>query len=135
MPPARWINLELRDSTGAPLSARSYVLTFPDDSRRQGNLDSEGRLHEKLPEGVERASLDVAQRRLELELSGLAAADTIEGAQERLNHLHYFVGETDGELGSFTSKAIERFQRDHELDPTGELDSATAERLREEHGA
>lgn len=131
----RWLNLELRDSTGAPLSARSYALTLPDGTRREGTLDPEGRLHESVPAGAERLLLTVAERCLELDVVGLPAADTVEGVQERLNHLNYFVGKVDGELGRFTRTAIERFQRDHGLPATGELDDATAARLRGEHGA
>lgn len=131
----RWLNLELRDSTGAPLSARSYALLLPDGSRREGTLDPEGRLHERVPAGVERLSLQVAERRIELDVAGLPAADTVEGMQERLNHLNYFVGKIDGELGHFTATALERFQRDHGLPVTGRLDDATAARLRGEHGS
>ncbi|MCA9653569.1 MAG: peptidoglycan-binding protein [Myxococcales bacterium] len=135
MAPARWLNLELKDSTGSPLSFRSYVLTLPDGSRREGSLDHEGYLHEEIPPGVEGASLLVAERRFELDMSALPEADTVEGVQERLNHLNYFVGRTDGELGRFTRMAVERFQRDHGLEVTGRVDAATAERLRQEHGA
>ena len=39
------------------------------------------------------------------------------------------------ELGRFTRMAVERFQRDHGLEVTGRVDAATAERLRQEHGA
>ena len=134
-PPACWLNLELRDSTGAPLSDRSYLLTLPDGTRREGTLDAEGCLHEPVPAGVERLELQVAERCLQLDVVGLPAAESVEGVQERLNHLNYFVGKVDGELGRFTQTAIERFQRDKGLRRTGQLDEATAAALREEHGS
>lgn len=130
----RWLNLELRDSVGEPLRDRSYALTLPDGTRREGTLDSHGRLHERVPDGVQRLQLHVAERCLELDVVGLPAADTVLGMQERLNHLNYFVGKVDGELGRFTAMALQRFQRDHDLPPTGALDDATAGRLRGEHG-
>lgn len=131
----RWLNLELRDSTGAPLGARPYVLTLPDGTRREGTLDPEGRLHERVPGDATRLQLDVAHRRFELETTGLPAAGSTQGAQERLNHLHYFVGEVDAQAGRFTTGALERFQRDHGLPVTGTLDEATARTLQEVHGS
>ena len=131
----RWLNLELRDSTGAPLAGRPYALTLADGSSREGTLDQDGCLSELLPQGCDRVTLLVAQRRIELDLGGLPPCDSILGAQERLNHLHYSVGEPDGVLGSLTIAALRRFQRDHGLVETGVLDAPTIERLREEHGS
>jgi hypothetical protein len=132
---ARWLNLELRDSTGAPLADREYVLILPDGSRREGRLDGAGYLHEPVPADATQLLLDVAERRITLDVAGMPAHDSVEGAQERLNHLNYFVGDVDGKLGPFTRMAIERFQRDHDLPVTGVLDRETFERLRGEHGA
>jgi hypothetical protein len=135
MPSDRWLNLQLIDSTGEPLVNRPYVLTLPDGTRRDGALDREGRLHEQLPLGTERLRLDVAQRCFELEVTGLPPPSTIKGAQERLNQLNYFVGDVDGDLGGFTTQALERFQRDHGLQVSAKLDEATARMLREVHGS
>jgi hypothetical protein len=134
MPSVHWLNLELRDSTGAPLADRAYALTLPDGTRRHGKLDAEGRLHEPVSEVTGPLLLDVAERRLALDVE-MPAADTTQGAQERLNHLNYFAGKVDCELGRFTKAALERFQRDHGLPITGVLDDATAVCLREAHGA
>lgn len=130
----RWLNLELRDSTGAPLSDRAYALTLPDGTRREGTLDADGCLHEPVSGDAGPLWLEVAERRIALDVAGLPAHDSIEGVQERLNHLNYFVGNVDGDLGRFTKTAVERFQRDHGLTATGELDAATCARLRGEHG-
>lgn len=134
MASARWLNLELRDSTGAPLTERAYALVLPDGTRREGTLDAAGCLHEPVPDDARQLWLEVAERRITLDVAGMPAHDTVEGAQERLNHLNYFVGNVDGDHGRFTRLAIERFQRDHGLAITGELDEATCERLRGEHG-
>lgn len=130
----RWLNLELRDSTGAPLGERPYVLTLADGTQREGTLDRQGRLHEPVPRDTERLRLTVAERCFELTV-GLPPADSVEGAQERLNHLNYFVGQVDGDAGRFTAGALERFQRDQGLPVTGQLDAATARALREVHGS
>ncbi len=134
MAPSRWLNLELRDSRGAPMAGRPYALTLPDGSVREGTLDDEGRLHERVPPLTERLLLDVAQRRFELDIAGLPEASTVEGAQSRLNQLNYFVGDVDGSLGPKTASALQRFQRDQALPVTGDLDGATAVALEREHG-
>lgn len=135
MASGRWLNLELRDSTGAPLAERAYALVLPDGTRREGTLDASGCLHEPVPADVRQLWLDVAERRIALDVTGMPAPETVEGAQERLNHMNYFVGDVDGDPGRFTRTAVMRFQRDHGLPVTGELDEATRERVRREHGA
>lgn len=133
--PGRWLNLELRDSTGAPLAGRPYALTLADGSRRVGTLDHTGCLFEVIPADCDRIVLHVAQRVLELDVGAMPASNSLHGAQERLNHLHYFVGTPDGVLGPLTDAALRRFQRDHGLAVTGMLDPATVGRLLEEHGS
>lgn len=138
MAPPRWINLRLCDSKRNPLADRRYALVLPDGTRRQGHVDAEGFVRESVPAEVESAQLLIADRCFELELSGLPAADTVEGAQQRLNHLNYFTGTPDGELGPFTERAIRRFQatfRDAAEACTGKLDAETIERLTQEYGA
>jgi hypothetical protein len=135
MASGRWLNLELRDSTGAPLAERAYALVLPDGTVREGTLDADGCLHEPVPADVRQLWLDVAERRITLDVTGMPAPETVEGTQERLNHMNYFVGDVDGEDGPFTRTAVMRFQRDHDLPVTGELDEATRERVRREHGA
>jgi hypothetical protein len=130
-----WLNLELRDSTGAPLAGRPYALTLADGSNREGTLDEHGCLSERLPLDCDRVTLLVAHRRIELDLCGLPRCESLLGAQERLNHLHYSAGDPDGMLGSLTIAALRRFQRDHGLPASGVLDRATVERLRQEHGS
>ena len=53
----------------------------------------------------------------------------IHQVQKRLDHLGYQPGPRDGRMGPQTRKAIERFQRDHGLPPTGQLDRQTLQRL------
>lgn len=64
-------------------------------------------------------------------LRRLDPASTISGAQGRLRHLGYSVGEPTGELDPRTADALRAFQTDKGLDVTGELDDATQAKLRE----
>lgn len=130
----RWLNLELVDSSGEPLAERDYELAFDGGAPEAGKLDGSGRLSREAPDGAARATLVVAHRRLVLSLAGLPDAQTVEGVQERLNRLNYFVGNVDGVLGHFTAGALRRFQEAHDLDVTGELNPSTIEALRREAG-
>lgn len=133
--PERWLNLVLADSTGAPLGGREYALSFDGAAEQRGVLDGDGRLRVVVPAGARQGSLVVAFRRFALALDALPPAHTVAGAQERLNHLHVYSGPVDGELGPMTRSAIERFQRQQRLPPTGALDDETVACLVRAHGS
>lgn len=58
------------------------------------------------------------------------AQDTdVEKAQRLLNALGFDAGKADGVLGPRTHRAIEAYQRSHNLPPTGELDEVTLSAL------
>lgn len=135
MSAARWLNLDLVDSTGALLSDRDYTLSFDGGEPLVGRLDERGRLSVPVPPQAKRAALVIATRRLELALEGMPPADSVAGAQERLNHLNFACGEVDGDLGPVTSAALKGFQAQCALPQTGQLDQRTAARLHEEHGS
>ncbi len=75
------------------------------------------------------------ERRVEFtfNLGGLDPENTISGAQARLTKLGYYADEIDDDLGDQTRSALRLFQADQELDVTGELDDATASKLKELH--
>jgi len=51
--------------------------------------------------------------------------------QTSLKELGYYTGEVDGLYGRNTSKAIKKFQKDNDLDASGDIDSGTEDRLNE----
>jgi localization factor PodJL len=53
--------------------------------------------------------------------------------QARLRNLGYDPGPTEGRLGPETAAAIEAFQRDRGIAPTGEIDEALLSALRSGH--
>ncbi len=59
--------------------------------------------------------------------------DTIAGVQDRLNNLGYDCGDEQGEIGPETKAALQAFQSDFGLTPTGEIDDATRRILQQEH--
>ena len=59
----------------------------------------------------------------------------VAGAQIRLKNLGYYQGAGKGEIDSETRTALSRFQTDHEIEPTGQLDEATKAALVDRHGS
>ncbi|MCA9546429.1 MAG: peptidoglycan-binding protein [Myxococcales bacterium] len=130
----RFLNLILKDSTGAPLSGRPFTLRLPDGTEQVGETDVRGRLSAAVPADAQTAELTVAWRTFALRLDALEPVTTVAGAQARLNHLNFPSGPVDGDLGPITSAALTAFQRAHELPATGTLDAATTARLGEAYG-
>ena len=67
--------------------------------------------------------------------AGLRDVDSVRWAQDLLYRAGYYEGEFTERLDPPTSAALELFQKDYLLDPTGALDPATVqalERLEEE---
>jgi len=74
------------------------------------------------------------QRKIRLLVGGLEPPNTIRGQQARLNNLGYFAGFTDDHTVQLTW-AIEEFQLEHGLKPTGKTDDpATFNKLAHVHG-
>lgn len=100
---------------------------------REGTTDGQGLLITQVPATATSARLWLEpdterERYLGLDIGHLHPADEPTGLQHRLGNLGYLTDDEDDAL----PRAIRGFQRDADLDVTGELDPATAERLREE---
>ena len=69
-----------------------------------------------------------------LEMAHLDPPDTVEGVQDRLSNLGYYIpDEEKGEPGEYTREALEEFQAAHLLEVTGEIDEPTRDLLVELH--
>ena len=71
---------------------------------------------------------------MDIRVGGLDPATSPTGVQARLSHLGLQPGRVDGDIGPRTRDAIRRFQQQHDLEPHGEIDDATRDRLAQEHG-
>lgn len=130
----RWLNLTLRDSTGATLNARPWTITWSDGHTEPGATDAHGRLQVRVRSGATWADLTVAWRRFRLRLDALEPIETVVGLQARLNNLNFHAGPEDGVLGPRTAAAIRGFQRAHHCPETGEMTPETLHALHAAYG-
>jgi N-acetylmuramoyl-L-alanine amidase len=124
---------------GQPRSSKPYVLTLDDGSEREGVTDAEGHLVEQVPVSARRATVHIAlpdfgSEEYVLHLGQLDPVDGPRGLQQRLRNLG-FDCPNSGELDEETQHVLALFKEREGLNPTGELDAATLQKLEEAHGA
>lgn len=108
----------------------------------EGTLDGDGALELTVP--VDTPFIDVELRpedeppmRFRLDVGHLDPADDPGGVAQRLRHLGYdwdAGGAADG-LGEEGARLLAGFQKKHGLDPTGQIDDAVRDKLRDVHGS
>ncbi|MBZ4419189.1 peptidoglycan-binding protein [Myxococcus sp. RHSTA-1-4] len=136
--PGRYLRFALTDAEGAPLSGRSYLLTFEQEVI-EGNTDDAGCLEEMVPFSVSQVELECEGQCWELELGTLRPMkdtpdDGVSGAEARLINLGYVL-EPTGRMTLELRSAIRAFQHQSGLEVTGRLDAETLRKLEELHGS
>jgi Putative peptidoglycan binding domain len=117
-----------------PRRNEKYILTV-DGIEIKGTTDNEGILEHYIPAQARQGELVIGEDefRLTLQFGYLDPLNEISGIQKRLANMGYDCGEPDGTLNEATKQALIEFQRDNELERTGELDAATKDKLLEVH--
>ena len=133
------LRVALLDGAGQPLRNTAYAIVA-DGSRTPGTTDGSGMLRAALPLRVSSVELEIAGRRLELQLGELnpigdLARNDATGVQQRLRNLGYDPGPIDGACGPRTAAAIRMFQSEHDLPVDGNPARATLDKLIEIHGS
>ena len=117
--------LELRRANGAELPSI------------EGETRADGFIDVPIPPDADKGTLRIREgekaRAVETQLGRLLPSSTVNGAQRRLHNLAYYRGADDGQLNADTKRALEEFQLDYGLKPTGELDDETADLLAKVH--
>lgn len=101
---------------------------------RSGVTDADGRLEEWVPAQATRARLVLPDRVYVLAIGHLEPVDTQAGAWARLVNLGYLRSD-DAETPRAFRNMLRDFQMINGLEPTGDLDETTQQRLREAHGS
>ena len=112
-----------------------YTLQIGAESR-EGKTDGNGELKENISPVATEAQLFIGKERRELKLSlgELDPLTEVSGIQARLANLGFDPGPVDGELGPRTQAALQDFQEQHDLEPTGAVDDKTIAALKDRHG-
>lgn len=120
---------------GEPLSGIACKVDL-EGTRVEGTTDGQGMLEIALPRKATRATLTLAGRtdEITLLLGNLDPVTEVTGQQWRLRNLGFYDGDADGKGGDALRGALADFQQTHGLDPTGGADTATLQRLVEDHG-
>ncbi len=69
-----------------------------------------------------------------LAIGHLDPLEEVSGVQGALTNLGYYWAPIDGREGSETTEAVKAFQKSAGVEPTGVIDDALREKLRQEHG-
>ncbi|PSB20965.1 hypothetical protein C7B65_06055 [Phormidesmis priestleyi ULC007] len=150
--PGRILTLRLIDDRGQPVKNASYRLQAA-DKEFTGSTNVQGILQQRIPSNAITGKLlldsKLFHRRnlqtgelvidiwsIDLQLQDLDPPNKVTGAKARLNNLGLFAGiQVNSNLDDQTKRALQRFQTLHGIEPTGNLDSATQQKLREQYGS
>lgn len=118
-----------------PLSGCSYVLVLEGAEAGEGTVGNDGVIRVPMApgtrEGELRVQVDSVERVYPLLFGELDPPQTTSGALGRLQNLGYTAADDEDAF----SLGLKRFQKDHQLTDSGELDDATAAKLVEIHGS
>jgi N-acetylmuramoyl-L-alanine amidase len=103
---------------------------------QEGTLDGDGQLEARIEPGAKKAQVLLGDPPEEHQflLGHLPPVTEIAGVHARLRNLCYSVGAKADQLTEELREALLRFQRDQEIEETGEPDEATQQKLVEVHG-
>ncbi len=117
---------------GKPRANEDYIIEIEGDQIK-GKTDGEGLIEHFIPAAARSAKLILRNGKdvFPIKIGDLNPLEEPSGIQQRLNNLGFSCGSEDGEIGERTKEALKKFQAEHKLDATGELDSSTKSKLKE----
>jgi hypothetical protein len=128
------LHLVIRDERDEPRAGLRYVLTV-DGHTREGTTGDDGSVNESIDPGAKAGELRIFDNEIEeyyqLQLGHLDPLTEESGIRMRLTNLGIDCGDTDDSL----RQAIMDFQRQRDLDVTGEVDDDTRGKLKEVYGS
>ena len=129
-PPPKIFQLQLRDYNQTPLVGCPVSLTL-NGKRHESATDGLGLTRLRVCSQSE-GLLEAKGHKYQLKFVDSLSSDVAD-AQSMLNALGFNAGLLDGNLGRRTEDALKDFQRAHGLEPKGQLDQPTSDKLRSEH--
>jgi hypothetical protein len=133
--------VEAKVPSGPPVpdAGVKYSLYIDKVHITSSETDSDGRFSEEIPADAKTGKLVLNQgqaieRTINLNLGQMDPLDELQGACKRLFNLGYPCPINKNEYNDEIRFAIQCFQRDNELTVSGEMDSATTDKLKEVFG-
>jgi hypothetical protein len=130
------LRLQLLDGNHHPRANMAYKIVV-EGVASTGSTDDQGMVIHGIPPDAQWGVLEVKAgkktERYELRLGQVDPHDELQGVQQRLRNLGYPVGAPSGRMDEPTRTALRIFQAQHQLQSTGEPDTATLNKLREVH--
>ncbi len=122
-----------------PITDAPYVVKL-DGSFIEGRSDSEGLVEFPIPLDASEATITFYKGTddeisFDLGLGKMDSIDTVIGARKRLCNMGYRCASEGDELDSEMRDALRRFQAEHELETSGEIDEQTKGQLVDAHGS
>jgi len=129
------VNVRFMNTEDEALSNLDFELNYSgQDEEVSGTTDSEGKIDEELPPGMEIVTVDLEDRHLTFDMGWMDPADTVTGYANRLKNLGYFNHDIPEKKNMELYDALCRFQDENDLTITGNADTPTIDRLVELHG-
>lgn len=138
------VHLQLHDDAMNVLGDKKYLLVA-EGIKFEGTTSAQGGIELQVPQEAMSGQLTVwldaypegtrLQWLVDLDEQELAPATEVKGALIRLKQLGYYAGEVTATMTPQAQAAIRYFQGDIEIATTGELDVATADKLKEMYGS
>ena len=106
----------------------------------EARSDGDGLVEISIPPNAQSASVKFFAGTVEelcfpLNLGEMDSIETVVGARKRLHNLGYRCPADGDEMDAILGDAVLRFQRENDLEATGEIDQATRDKLVEVHGS
>jgi len=120
---------------GEPRRNEDYELQI-DGKLIRGKTDGQGKVSISIPPGARQGKLILIKtgEEFNLDLGHLDPITEITGVQARLANLGFDV-EVSGKWDERSKEALRQFQKSNNLNPTGEIDETTRNKLKEVHGS
>jgi len=123
-----------------PVANAPYVFEVDGVVVDEGSSDGEGKVSIPIIPNARNGKLIFHRGKpeefiLEMDLGGMDPVEEVTGVRKRLVNLGYFCSADGPEDGADLRSALSCFQRDNEIEPTGDLDDSTRDKLRELHGS
>jgi type VI secretion system secreted protein VgrG len=134
--------LKVSDATMEPYADKHFEL-FADGVRLAGSTGGDGDIDVEIPDTATRVDVTLwvdeyptgRKKVWSVRVAELPPATTPRGALMRLHNLGYYTGAPIDVLGNGEKAALRWFQKDHDLEETGELDAPTSGELEHVHGS